>query len=156
MFIKNGFIKNGTDKIVNLANVSNIYIDLHDNNSGKVIFNMNYSVKIFGDKITPDYVYWNFGNFEALQSMKSLIEKNIENWIYPQEPGQRYVNPKCVSSIGMDNYKNRVIFNLNYNVTHPTKSDKLTSDFVFFNFPTKHKFENFSNTLAQLNNKIYI
>ena len=40
-------IKHGTNRIVNLTNVSNIFIE---EDKKKVIFNMNYSVKIFGGK----------------------------------------------------------------------------------------------------------
>jgi len=142
MFIKTENIK---DKIVNLANVSNIHID--GNDKGKIIFNMNYSVKIFGDKVTPDYIYWSF-NSEA--EKKELTDKFLSNlgalgWILPFEEnqGQRYVNTSCISSIGFDDNKNRVIFNLNYNITHPKDKNKLTSDFVFYNFSSTDNYRDF-------------
>ena len=145
------FIRHGQEKIVNLDNVSNIFIDSNDMlNGGKVIFNMNYSVKIFGDKFTPDYVYWQFNNSDELQDIKDLLDANISDWVQPQEQGQRFVNPRCISSIGTDPYKNRVIFNLNYNVTHPKDPNKLTSDFVFFNFRNENGYSTFLNSLAQL------
>jgi len=146
LFIKN--VNTDYDKIVNLDNVSNIYID--GEVTGKVIFNMNYSVKIFGNKVTPDYIYWNFSTKEELDEIKMVIDSNLDGWIKPQEEGQRYVNVKCISSIVTDKSKNRVIFNLNYNVTHPKDSSKLTSDFVFFNFSTKEKYKEFLNFLSQL------
>lgn len=144
------FIGYGQEKKVNLNNVSNIYID-ENNRDGKVIFNMNYSVKIFGDKYTPDYVYWKFNNDSELQDIKDLIQENTKTgWIKPQEIGQRYVNTSCISSIGVDEYKNRVIFNLNYNVTHPKDDRKLTSDFVFFNFSSKESYNSFNRLLNQI------
>jgi len=138
------------EKIVNLDNVSNIFIESNYRNEGKIIFNMNYSVKIFGNKITPDYVYWRFSNKAELDFIKNIIDKNTDGWIKPQEELQRYINTKCISSIGTDELKNRVIFNLNYNVTHPKDELKLTSDFVFYNFKTHSKYVEFLNSLSQL------
>ena len=127
--------------------MSNIYIDNKDG-QGKVIFNMNYSVKIFDNKFTPDYVYWSFNSDNDLECIKRIILLLIEDWIQPVEDGQRYINTTCISSIGIDDYKNRVIFNLNYNVTHPKDYNKLTSDFVFFNFKDRENFTNFKNALG--------
>jgi len=141
------FISFKQEKIVNLENVSNIYIDNKDG-QGKVIFNMNYSVKIFDNKFTPDYVYWSFNSDNDLECIKRIILLLIEDWIQPVEDGQRYINTTCISSIGIDDYKNRVIFNLNYNVTHPKDYNKLTSDFVFFNFKDRENFTNFKNALG--------
>lgn len=144
MFIKTKNIKN---KIVNLANVSNIYVD--GNTEGKIIFNMNYSVKIFGDKITPDYVYWEFNSEEEKDELMAEFLNYLVDlgWIFPAEEGQRYVNSNCISSIGFDENRDRVIFNLNYNVTHPKDTRKLTSDFVFFNFSTSEKYRNFVDVM---------
>ena len=144
MFIKT---ENRRDKVVNLANVSNIHID--KGSSGKIIFNMNYSVKIFDNKTTPDYVYWEFGSQEEKEEKTATFLPHLINmgWITPFEEGQRYVNSTCISSIGFDEYKNRVIFNLNYNVTHPKDSSKLTSDFVFFNFSSVEKYTSFVDAM---------
>jgi len=141
------FIKHKNKKIVNLGNVSNIFIDNHENGAGKIIFNMNYSVKIFDNKFTPDYVYWDYQNEEELNEIKNMFVPFIEaqGWVKPQENGQRYINTGCISSISLDENKNRIIFNLNYNVTHPKDNNKLTSDFVFFNFSDKESFNNFKN-----------
>lgn len=144
------FIKYGQEKKVNLNNVSNIYID-ENTRDGKVIFNMNYSVKIFGDKYTPDYVYYPFSNEKELNTIKNIINMGIneEEWILPQEQGQRYVRKDCISSISTDEYKNRVIFNLNYNISHPKDIDKLTSDFVFFNFSSNTKYIDFCKNVIE-------
>jgi hypothetical protein len=144
------FIKYNNEKMVNLDNVSNIFIDVKHDNSGKVIFNMNYSVKIFAGKITPDYVYWNFRNLEELEKIRESFSDKVRDWILPMERGQRYVNRKCISSIGTDESKNRVILNLNYNVSHPKDDKKLTSDFVFFNFTSREKYNNFINKLKEI------
>lgn len=143
------FIKYKNNKIVNLENISNIYIDNHKDGVGKVIFNMNYSVKIFNNKFTPDYVYWDYWNEEELTLIKSLFMSFIDaqGWVKPEENGQRYINTECISSISLDENKNRIIFNLNYNITHPKDNNKLTSDFVFFNFSNKEAFNNFKNNL---------
>ena len=155
MFIKT---KNKRDKLVNLANVSNIHID--EGSSGKIIFNMNYSVKIFNNKTTPDYVYWEFNSQEEKEEQTMIFLPHLVNmgWITPFDEGQRYVNSACISSIGFDECKNRVIFNLNYNVTHPKDPNKLTSDFVFFNFSSEKKYTAFvdamlGNTSEEENNK---
>jgi hypothetical protein len=144
MFIKTEDKRN---KVINLNNVSNIHID--EGNEGKIIFNMNYSVKIFGNKVTPDYVYWEFNSEEEKSKMTEQFLPYLTNlgWIAPFEEGQRYVNSNCISSIGFDDYKNRVIFNLNYNVTHPKDDRKLTSDFVFFNFSTNKKYNDFVDAM---------
>lgn len=143
-------IKHKKNKIINLENVSNIFIDLYSGGNGKVIFNMSYSVKIFGDKITPDYVYWNFNDEYELNTIKNIFLDGIRDWVHPVEDGQRYVNSRCISSIGTDEHKNRVIFNLNYPVSHPRDVEKMTSDFVFFNFNNKSAFYNFVETLEHI------
>ena len=137
------------EKIINLDNVSNIFVD---EDGSKVIFNMNYSVKIFGDKTTPDYIYWKYSSLQELISITRLLNNNISDWTQPQKMGQRYVNPKCISSIGTDDSKNRVIINLCYNITHPKDNNKLTSDFVFFDFTNKEEYRDFYE--VHLNNKL--
>jgi hypothetical protein len=142
-------------KIVNLDNISNIYIDEKQDGTGKMIFNMNYSVKIFDNKYTPDYVYWNFDDEYEMVEIKNFIESKLntcKNWIFPMEFGQRYVNLNNVSSIVIDSkqQRNRVIFNFNYNVTHPKDVNKLTSDFVFFNFSNISKYNYFLESLRQI------
>lgn len=142
-------------KIVNLDNVSNIYVD---EQGKKVIFNMNYSVKIFGsknsinsydkiNKVTPDYVYWSFDSMQEFMKIVDLIINKTKNWIQPEEPGQRILNPDFIASITFDEDKNRVIFNLNYNITHPKDDNKLTSDFVFYDFVSKDSFNAFFNKI---------
>ena len=115
---------------------------------------MSYSIKIFGDKNTPDYVYWKFSNLDELNTIKKLLLSNINGWIQPGEEGQRYVNPRCVSSIWIDKFKNRVIFNMNYPISLPKQPEKLTSDFVFFDFSTKDKFIDYIDTLDNMLSKL--
>lgn len=143
-------IKYKDNKILNLKNVSNIFVDLDYDGAGKVIFNMNYSVKIFGGKITPDYVYWLFSSRKELEEIKNIFEPKISGWIFPKALDQRYINPSCVSSIVTDKYKNRVIFNLNYAISHPKDiNNKMTSDFVFFNFESFEEYRVFLKTIIK-------
>ena len=141
------FIKYNNEKIVNLDNVSNIFVETLGQ---KVIFNMSYSVKIFNGKVTPDYVYWSYKNLDELNEIKKIFLHKISDWIHPVEDGQRYVNTRCISSIVSDEYKNRVILNLNYNVSHPKDINKLTSDFVFFNFSSRDAYWDFKRELEKL------
>lgn len=167
-------IQYGENRIVNLTNVSNIFVE---EAKKKVIFNMNYSVKIFGGKteeievieaqeleeileeairtgkvpqfytktvknivqeakLTPDYTYWDYETEEEKKEIVDLIESKLResSWIFPENPTLRYVNLDCVSSISFDDRNNRIIFNLNYHVSHPKDDTKLTSDYVFWNF----------------------
>lgn len=134
-----------SQKIINLENVSNIYFDTQGQ---KVIFNMNYSVKVFNGKFTPDYVYWTYESAEELAKIQNLLLKSTHGWILPLEQGQRYLNPKYIASVTFDTNKTRVIFNLNYNVTHPKDINKLTSDFVFYDFANIIHYEQFINSIT--------
>jgi hypothetical protein len=139
-------------KIVNLDNTSSIHLDTQGN---KVIFNMGCSVRIFG-KTTPDYVYWHFRTEEELQKIEELITNKIEHWILPVEEGQRYLNPKYISNITVDENpgSNRIIFNLTYNVTHPKDENKLTSHFLFYDFMDDNKYKTFKNEILNLTTRI--
>ena len=133
-------------KIINLTNVSSIHIDTYGK---KVIFNMNYSVKIFNNKFTADYVYWQYDSDEELNKITNLIENNTSGWIYPIEEGQRYVNKDTISSITFESRKRRVIFNLNFNKTHPKDDRKMTSDFIFYDFIDNNNFTEFVELISK-------
>ena len=60
------------DKIVNLLNVSSFKLHRTKN---RIIFNMNYSIKI-NSKITSDYVYFDFDNSNAMYEMFEGIKQN--------------------------------------------------------------------------------
>ena len=159
------FIKYKDNAIINLDNVSNVFVDRKDN---KVIFNMNYAVKVvtsngsLSKTLTPDYVYWKFNDLdeilkvidETLRRAKFIIPNNIYN---------RYVNPKCISSIKIDEPNKKVIFNLNSTVTHPVDASKiaqgediplhkqqLTSDFVFIKFNNIDEFYEYCEQIEEL------
>lgn len=188
-------IQYGDNRIVNLSNVSNILVEESRN---KIIFNMNYSVKIFGGKTedievidvdgledileesirtgvvpnlqtrtirhviqeakyTPDYTYWEYSSEEEKNEIIKLIEGKLResSWIFPENPTLRYVNLDCVSSISFDDRNNRIIFNLNYHVTHPKDDTKLTSDYVFWNFNDDgEKYALVAANFESLSNKI--
>ena len=80
------FIQYRTNPIVNLDNVSNVFVDRRNN---KVIFNMNYSVKL-GPKMTADYQYWNYDEIEdILPYLNETLEKS--GFIVPNNIYNRYV-----------------------------------------------------------------
>lgn len=168
-------IQYGDNRIVNLTNVSNIFVE---KSKQRIIFNMNYSVKIFGGqteeievlevtemlrvikfmketgevpedikttsvknivkqpKHSADYTYWEYDTDEEKKEIVKLIESKLResSWIFPENDSLRYVNLDCVSSITFDDHNNRIIFNLNHNVTHPRDDTQRTSDYVFWNF----------------------
>ena len=152
------FIKYGNNPIVNLSNVSNVFIDRKNN---KVIFNMNYSVKL-SDVTTSDYEYWHFNNIDDIY--KELNERlEISGFIVPNNIYNRYVNPNCVSSIKIDENSLKVIFNLNSTVTHPEDARKIsmgdrniipkqrmTSDFVFIKFNNNDEFYEYCEQIERL------
>lgn len=150
------FIKFKEQKAVNLDRVSNIYIVKNSDSTGKVVFNLDYSVKIFpnekgkGLKYSSDYVYWLFTSNEELNRIIMLIKQNItDDWFIPDNyEAFRFINMNKVSTITYDSSKNRVIFNLCYNITHPREEDKITSDFVFFDFSDEESFNSFKIELS--------
>lgn len=152
------FIRHTDNTLINLENVSNIFIDRKNN---KVIFNMNYAVKL-GDTITPDYEYW---YFDELNEMVSSLNDTLERagWILPNNIYNRYVNPKCVSSIKIDDRNLKVIYNLNATVTHPDdvrkisggmniplQKQRLTSDFVFIKFNNADEFYDYCEQIEEI------
>lgn len=152
------FIKYKGNAIINLTNVSNVFIDRKNN---KVIFNMNYTVKL-SDALTPDYEYWFFDDLEEI--VKIIDDALIRaKFITPNNIYNRYVNPKCVASIKIDDRNKKVIFNLNSTVTHPDDArkiadgqniplhkQKLTSDFVFIKFNNTDEFYEYCEQIEQL------
>jgi hypothetical protein len=152
----NKFIGFKEQKIVNLNRVSNIYVVKNSDSSGKIVFNLDYSVKIFknekgsGLKYSSDYVYWMFTSKEELNRMINLIQDNLSfEWFVPNNYEKfRYINMSKVSTITKDDKKLRIIFNLCYNVTHPRDENKVTSDFVFFDFSTTEEYNNFIDEIS--------
>ena len=145
------FIKHLNSAAVNLDNVSNIFID---RKTQKIIFNMNYSVRLNGN-LTSDYEYWHYTDLsEVLPRLEDILEK--QGFILPNNTFNRYVNPKCVSSFKIDEKNKKVIFNLNSTVTHPEdtrlKEDaqRYTSDFVFIKFTNADEFEDYVEKISEL------
>jgi len=124
-------IKSGDSKTVNIDQVSNIGIDTK---KLRIIFNLQYSINIFG-KQTPDYVYFEYDDIVNLhRAIKSLLEVIKDDFLISSDKSQRLVAKKCISSINFIERQKRIVFNLNYDITHPNDSRKLTSDFVFWTF----------------------
>lgn len=152
------FIKYNDNAIINLDNVSNVFVD---RKNGKVIFNMNYTVKL-SDALTPDYEYWYFNDLDEIMK---IIDDSLRRakFIVPNNIYNRYVNPKCVASIKIDDKNKKVIFNLNSTVTHPDDArkisegqhiplhkQKLTSDFVFIKFTNTDEFYEYCEQIEEL------
>jgi len=150
-------IRYNNEPIINLDNVSNVFIDRKNN---KIIFNMNYAVKLNGN-LSADYQYWHYKDDEFDKLLISLEKVLIyHNFIVPNSIYNRYVNTKCISSIKIDYNNLKVIFNLNATVSHPEdvrnkvkfEKQRFTSDFVFIKFRNEDEFydyiEQFENDIT--------
>ena len=147
------FIRYQNNPIINLDNVSNVFIDRKES---KVIFNMNYAIRITSDTITSDYVSWKYDNLDEIVNLLNDVLKRAK-FIIPNNIYNRYVNPKCVASIKIEESNKKVIFNLNSTVTHPMDIDvkrngkqRLTSDFVFIKFNNTDEFYEYCELLEEL------
>jgi len=141
-------LKSGDSKIVNLNQVSNIGVDTK---KLRIIFNLKYSINVF-DKFTPDYVYFEYKDYNELKkAYNNLLELVRDDFLISKNENQRLVSKKCVSSINIIPEQKRIIFNLNYGITHPNDSEKITSDFVFWTFKND---ENFQKEVENLNNSL--
>lgn len=127
------FIVTNTTKpeIINLKNVSNINIL----NSNRIVFNMNYSVKILNNnKIISDYSYWDSGSTEEHDdNIESILQNTyVQNNFLVYNSAM--INVHEISTVKFDDFKNRIIFNLSHPVSfNGTKPDDTTSEFVYVN-----------------------
>ena len=136
-------------KIVNLDNVTNIAFEETDK-SYKIIFNMNYgvSLKHKTDKIIPDYVYFKYEKHQeqekdqVLQELDKLINEKM--WIAPVIDNEvtRIANPRYISFIATDEYKNRIILNLSTSISFHSDNKRKTSDFMYLDFTNKEEYKN--------------
>jgi hypothetical protein len=148
-------IKHKNNPIINLNNVSNVFIDRKSN---KVVFNMSHSVKLT-DVITADYEYWTYTDINEIQEYlhKALTSSGF---IEPNNIYNRYVNMSKVSSIKTDDRTFKVIYNLACTVTHPDdvkkikagmsiplNKQRLTSDFVFIRFNSADEYYDYMDSL---------
>lgn len=154
-------IRNEQNIVVNLKNVSNIYIDRYNN---RIIFNMKSSVKLDGT-LKADYVYW---YCKDLKKTLTSLEKKLEEvgFIIPNSIYNRYVNPETVNSVKVDEKNLKIIYNFNCTVTHPEDSkmvslgedipfdkQRMVSDFAFIKFKNLDDFRDYLKKLD--NNFIY-
>jgi hypothetical protein len=117
---------------------------------------LNYNIQMGMDnnrnpKYISDYVYWDSINEEDL--IKNIIHLNtneyfLENFI-DQLNGDGYINKNEISSVKFSEKKNRVIFNLSHPITFTdyTKTDKITSEFVYVNCSSEGEFETYSEKI---------
>jgi len=137
------FIKAG-DRLVNLANVSNINIV-----KCRIVFNMNYGVEIVThkNKIISDYVYWDASNeeeFEANMALLETIDYFNENYISkPRNNG--FINVNEISSIKFVHAQRRVIFNLSHPVGFKDRDgeNRITSEFIYANCRTEEEYSEY-------------
>ena len=151
-------------KIVNLQNVTNIAFETYNDRNGKetykLIFNFDYNVSLKQDysKMIPDYIYFithdklEYENY--MTEMSELINK--QGWLAPKIGTEinRIINPDKISFVATDKRKNRVIFNLTTSVSFYSQNNRITSDFIYIDFPTIEEFENeYKYMRDQLNSK---
>ena len=156
------------EKIVNLSKVSNIAFDTYVNHNQvriwKIIFNMSYSVSLKNqpNKLIPDYIYFVYEDKNQYQKTVNVLNGliNEHQWIAPfvgsgdSAKVTRIVNPEMISFVATDKRKNRIILNLASPVSFWNDENRLTSDFIYFNFGTEKDFKNeLSYIRDQLSNK---
>jgi hypothetical protein len=140
-------IKEG-EKIVNLDNVSNINI-VEKEEGGKIFFNMNHSIRIFGTKLTSDYIAWKYNSKSELGEILASISTTLNKWIQPSKKGERFLNPKSVSSIYFDDYNLKAVFNLNFAVSSNTDNSDISSA-AYYDFDTEDEFNQFKEDVINL------
>ena len=132
------FIKHD-DKVINTDNVSNILID---NEKQKIIFNTNYPVSLHDNvyKLIPDYVYFVCDVDDFLRIRDKIMNlKWISSDFGKIKHGEfkhnaRLINPDCVSFIKIEDWKPRIIFNLNTSISFYKNDAEITSDFIFYDY----------------------
>lgn len=136
-------------KIINLDNVSNVGVDI---GKLRLIFNFQHSINIFNGGLSPDYVYMDFDTSKEMGEMFGLIaEKCKDAYFISENPANRMVNHSAVCSINIEESRNRIIFNLNHPISSKDRSDdKVSSNFVFWNFESKDSFETSRDSITDL------
>lgn len=142
------------DRIINLANVSNINI-LVDKN--RIVFNLNYSIKIDANgkaKLISDYVYWDSVNKENLElNIKHLGgNKYFKDNFLTQPSDYGFINLNEISSVKFSEKKNRVIFNLSHPITFKDYdgNERITSEFVYVNCKDVNEFKQYVNYVKSI------
>jgi len=144
---------NTNDRTVNLLNVSNINIL---NDTLRIIFNMNYSIKIDRNrkqKMISDYVYWDSDTIEEFETNLSILRDSRyfdENFI-DQYADKGYINLNEISSIKYADHRNRVIFNLSHPITFTDNhgNERLTSEFVYNNCDTTETYNEYKQYIQE-------
>lgn len=133
-----------SNSIVNLNQVTHLTkID----SKKRVIFNFNNVINV-NDLQVADYLYINCNNSDEFNFFWNNVVDYIEKdgWLISSNPTNHPINPYYISSINVDELKNKIIFNLSKSVTKIIKKENidkriLVSEFVFWEFPTKLSFE---------------
>ena len=145
---------NTNDRIINLANVSNINI-IRDRN--RIVFNLNYNIQIPSDqstKLISDYVYWDAINTEDLKQNLQHLKSNTyfkANFI-DEVNDSGYININEISSIKFSEKKLRIIFNLSHPVTFHDldRKERITSEFVYVNCSSFAQYKDYATYVKQI------
>ncbi len=138
------------NKIVNLSKVSNIafeyYVDRNGIDTWKIIYNFSFSISLKNNiqKKVPDYHYMVYKDKleydKKVEELNDLV--NVYGWLAPRVKGSidRIVNPDYISFIATDTKKKRIILNLTTSVSFWNDLERLSSDFIYVDFPTIEEF----------------
>ena len=154
-------------KNVNLKNVTSVSIEENINRK-KIIFNFDYTIThpYKPDVFVSDYVSVYYDDDQEFKKVFKELSSQLESlyWFEGQNsldlegPDKiwHWVNIDKVSFITYDEHKNRIILNLSCTVTKRHSSGELTSDFVYFSYPTKSEFMKNRERLENLINSKFI
>lgn len=145
------FVKD--NQIVNLQNVSTIKLHREKN---RIIFNLNYSIKIERngtEKLRADYVYWDFDDTKTLDDIFYKLSKArfVKDNFIDLRYGGILVNKASISSIKLELSTNRLIFNLNNlrDFSNPKAGIHTTSDFFFIDYVTAEQAKEMYNSIIE-------
>jgi len=135
MFIKQS--NNPSAKLINIKNVSNIGIERE---KMRIIFNFQHSINIFNGGLRPDYIYMDFKTLDDFyHELRNVTEKCKDDFFIDKNYNNRYVNKSAICSINIETKRRRIIFNLNHQIS-AKNPDKITSNFIFWNFDCESSF----------------
>jgi hypothetical protein len=143
------------DRLVNLKNVSFVFLDSLYHSDGikyRVVFNLNYSIKLDNKELISDYIYWSFETQEeAINELERI--KNSGYFIIGPEDSLKLINLDSVSSVKFDDKNIRVIWNLNNSISRMItdkwnkhqKKEIITADFVYWDFKSQDIYLDFKS-----------
>ena len=145
--------KSTEDITVNLDKLNSIrQIELDDKHEGgtiyRIIFNYNYSVKIYGGKLQAGFTYWDFDTKEECDDVFEKIVGMNPEWIIHENT---IIDPTKISSIKYDYKKLRIILNfsnakkLENRGEEYSDIEKTTEDSIYLHFMNMYELGNFKD-----------